>query len=707
MQIFPEISLLTSEYDKIRDAVAVWCVSDMGKQAVERLQPVRDAALIGLWLARTAEMQIVLSSGLPFPSTGYVDISKELSMLQIQNSTLAEPQFISIATMMHSVKDVFVFFRNRKGQFPELEQVLEPLRFEPDILWQIEEVLDEAGVVRTSASTELTRIRRALQRNRAESDRIYLSVISRLRRLGWLSDPAESSRSGRRVLAVIAEQKRSLRGVIHDTSTTGKTLFLEPEEALAINQATDALEQEERLEITRILRALAASLRKHVPLLQEYLERLGIYDFNRAKALFGLRIDGIYPGIKDAPFLSLCQARHPLLLLHNQELKKNTIPFDLKLGGDNRILVISGPNAGGKTVCMKTAGLLQMMLQSGMPVSAGTDSEFGLFDNLFVDIGDSQSIEYELSTYSSRLKNMRVFLEQVGGSSLFLIDEFGTGTDPNLGGALAESILEELNARKATGIVTTHYLNLKVMADNTPGLVNGSMEFDLKRLRPLYRLSMGKPGSSYTFLVAERSGLPPQLIKNARRKVARKNLLLEKLLTQAQHDKESLRLMRISLSEKEQKLNALIRSNESQSRADAERIAAKEHKLQKNEERLLRESEERFRNFMKEWKKARDKKEVFDKYYRMFVRKPIKTNPETEKRKQAEKLAIARSAILPGTVVRLSDGKTPGVVESVEHDKAFVIFGNVRAVIDLVKLVPAETAVASRKKPDGVKTKQT
>lgn len=706
MQIFPESSLLTSEYDKIRDTVSSLCVSEMGKQAVNLLQPVRDAAGISRLLARTSEMHQVLSAGLPFPSTGYVEISKELAMLQIQNSTLAEPQFMSVATMVRTIKDVFGFFKNRKGHFPYLEQVLEPLHFEPDILLQIEAVLDDAGVVRTSASAELTRIRRALQRNRAESDRIYLSVIGRLRRLGWLSDPAESSRSGRRVLAVIAEQKRSLRGVIHDTSTTGKTLFLEPEEALAINQATDTLEQEERLEITRILRALAAALRKHVPLLQAYLDRLGIYDFNRAKALFGLRINGIYPGINDSPFLSLCQAKHPLLLLHNQELKKNTVPFDLKLGGDNRILVISGPNAGGKTVCMKTAGLLQMMLQSGMPVSAGTDSEFGLFDNLLVDIGDSQSIEYELSTYSSRLKNMRVFLEQVGKSSLFLIDEFGTGTDPNLGGALAEAILEELNARKATGIVTTHYLNLKVMADSTPGLLNGSMEFDLKRLRPLYRLSMGKPGSSYTFLVAERSGLPPELIKNARRKVSRKNLLLEKLLTQAQNDKESLRLMRIDLSAKEQKLNALIRNNETKSRTDAERIAAKEQKLQKTEERMLRESEERFRNFMKEWKKARDKKEVFDKYYRMFVRKPVKANPEAEKKKLAEKRAVARSTILPGTVVRLSDGKTPGIVETVEHDKAFVVFGNVRAVIDLAKLVPAETVASPGKKPGSEKTKQ-
>ncbi|MDQ3050831.1 MAG: DNA mismatch repair protein MutS [Bacteroidota bacterium] len=690
LNVFPESSLLTTEYEKIRDHIVSLCISPMGKDQVKQITIHTDAQFIAKLLQRTSEMRQVIASGLPFPAANFVDVSRELSLLRIENSTLSEEQFMAISGLMHTVKEVYDFLKNRKGIFPQLEAINGDTIYENSILKEIEEILDEHGQVRSSASPELTRIRRTLQRSRAEADRVYAAVINKFRRQGWLTESEESSRNGRRVVAIVAEQKRSIKGVIHDTSTTGKTAFIEPEETVGINNLIASLEQEERMEITRILRELASVLRKHVPLMQLYSMQLGTFDLNRAKALLAIQIDGKLPRISNLPVIDLKIARHPLLVLHNKHLHKPVIPFDLSLNSENRILVISGPNAGGKTVCMKTSGLLQMMFQSGMLVSAHDDSTFGIFENLLVDIGDSQSIEYELSTYSSRLRHMRIFLERVNEKSLFLIDEFGTGTDPNLGGALAEAVLEELNNRKAFGIITTHYLNLKVLADRTPGLMNGSMEFDLKRLRPLYKLSVGKPGSSYTFLVAERSGLPRQLIKDARRKVNRKNLLLEKLLTEVEHDKAQIKSNTVELEKKNKELSELIKKYEILSRETTTTLTLKEQKLKKLEERILRESEERFRGFLKDWKKSKDKKEIFEKYYKQFVRKKTIEDPKVTARKKQEKLKALQAIIKPGAVVRLENGSMSGVVEQVDAEKAYVIFGNVKAVCEIVNLVPVE-----------------
>ncbi|MBK7967794.1 MAG: DNA mismatch repair protein MutS [Bacteroidetes bacterium] len=690
MQVFPESSLLTTEFEKVRERILRHCISSMGKEQVAIIAPGTDFEFIQHLLNRTAEMRQIIASGLPFPTTGYTDISKELNLLRIGNSVLLEDQFMMIHGMMSTIKALFGFFRSRPGANSALVTIQEGTTYEPEIIKAIEEILDENGVVKTSASPELSRIRKSLQRNRVESDRMYMSVIQKYRRAGWITESEESSRNGRRVIAIFAEQKRAARGVIHDTSATGKTAFIEPEETVGINNLIASLEQEERLEILRILRELTASLRKYVPQLQLYRIQLGLFDLNYAKAQFAIEIDGKLPQLVKDAVINLKIARHPLLLLHNKEQKKPTIPFTLELNHEQRILVISGPNAGGKTVCMKTAGLLQMMLQSGLLVSAHEDSVFGIFHNLLVDIGDSQSIEYELSTYSSRLRHMRIFLERVNERSLFLIDEFGTGTDPNLGGALAEAVLEELNLHNAFGVITTHYLNLKVMADRTPGIINGSMEFDLKRLRPLYQLQIGKPGSSYTFLVAERSGLPRELIKNARRKVARKHLLLEKLLTDVQHEKSQIKSQADEIKRKDLQLKELIRKNEELTRNTESTLSAKETKLKKFEDKVLRENEEKLRYFLKEWKKAKDKKEVFDKFYRQFVRKKQVEDPRVTEKKRQDKLKVLREIIKPGVKVKLENGSTIGVVEQIENDKAIVIFGQFRTTCDLINLVAVE-----------------
>lgn len=675
----------------------------MGKDLVDQTAPSSDISEILVWLNRTTQMQEIVSSGLPFPATSYADIGKTNNLLKIEGSTLSELQFMEIANFLETIRDMYAFFKNRKGVFPALEELFNETPYEPSILKNIIEIIDENGKVRTSASTELARIRRGLQRSRIEADRIYGSIISKYRKKGWLTESEESSRNGRRVIAIVAEQKRVLPGIIHDSSATGKTAFLEPEEAVAINNAVATLEHEEQKEIRRILRQLTDSTRRHAPLLNIHREQLAVIDLNRAKAIFAISIGAMVPTVLDQPVVDLVKAKHPLLLLQNNKAKKETVPFDLNMSGENRILVISGPNAGGKTVCMKTAGLLQMMIQSGIPVSAHESSTFGLFKNLFVDIGDSQSIEYELSTYSSRLKHMKEFLSHVDESSLFLIDEFGTGTDPNLGGALAEAVLEELNNRKSWGIITTHYLNLKVMADKTPGILNGSMEFDLKRLQPLYRLVVGKPGSSYTFLVAERSGLPKEVILNARRKVSGKTLRLEKLLTELESNRELLNARLDAAAKKDRSLSELT-TNYEKLKSDLERsYQTRTEKLRKAEERITREYEERYRSFLKEWRKAKDKKPVIDKYSKLLTKPKRKENPAEVERLRKEKVERLKMQIKPGSKVRLESGVTVGTLEQVDGEKAWVIFGQFKTSCDLASLVPVDDGVSKKGLPKNQK----
>lgn len=484
---------------------------------------------------------------------------------------------------------------------------------------------------------------------------------------------------------------------MHDVSATGKTVFLEPQEVIEINNTIFNLEQEERLEIQRILRELTSSLRKYYSLLMQYMEALSEFDFTRAKALFAISGDAHFPHLVNKPIIELINAKHPLLYVYNKENKKTTIPFDLKLDFSKRILVISGPNAGGKTVCMKTIGLLQMMLQSGMLVTADENSTMGIFENLLVDIGDSQSLEYELSTYSSRLQNAKVFLERSNEKSLFLIDEFGTGTDPNLGGALAESILVELNKKKSFGIVTTHYLNLKVMADKTPGIINGSMAFDAKNLKPLYRLMVGKPGSSYTFVVAERSGLPQSVIQRAKSKVDNKSLVLEKLLNEVEKDKSVLKKKLDEIFEKEKKLNEFIARSEKLSLEVEQTYNQLDARIKQKELKLISQSEEIIRKFLKEYKLSKNKTQTLNEYLFKFGNRKKELQPVHNDKEIAEEIKKRIESIKVGSLVKLIKGRTTGKVAQITNGKAHVLFGAMKTICDLSQLIPIEDIRSEKK----------
>ncbi|MGZ8557954.1 MAG: endonuclease MutS2, partial [Chitinophagaceae bacterium] len=517
MKLYPESAWLQLEFDKVKALLAAYCQTDHARTRTEQLRIHTRKEFIDTELRQSHEYRQLIQNSIYFPNDYILNLSKELKLLSIPGALLAGDQLLLFRKLAESMEKIFRWFdQERRSAFGALARVIENTYFEKTIITLIDEVLDESGQVKDTASNELKDIRLSLYRKRSELRRMFDKIVSKLNKQGYLAEIEESFMSGRRVLAVFAEQKRTVKGILHGESESRKTAFVEPEETIELNNQVNELENDERKEVYRILRELTAKLFVFAPLLTTYHAVVGDYDFIRAKAKLAAEIKGEFPLVADKAHVHLVQAFHPLLYLYNQKTNKPTIPVTITLDDAQRILVISGPNAGGKTVTLKTIGLLQMMVQSGLLVPVHPSSQFGIFKQLMIHIGDTQSIEFELSTYSSHLIHMKHFMDNANGKTLFFIDELGSGSDPNLGGAFAEVILQELAKKHALGIVTTHYLNLKVMAGKTAGIINGAMGFDEKNLRPLYKLIIGKPGSSYTFSIAERIGLDKSLIKRAK-----------------------------------------------------------------------------------------------------------------------------------------------------------------------------------------------
>ncbi len=701
MKLFPDHSLLVEEFERIKQMTADYCAGSLGRKLVVEITPSDDFTEVVTRLEQTEEFRKIISNSEPFPFEVYPDISSELKLLGIRNSVLTLSQLVMVYKVMNHARAVYDFFKERTLRFPLLFAVLNDIPFEKSIITSIEEVIDDTGSIRSSASPDLARIRKQLGRKRIEANQIYMSVIAKYRKSGWLTSEAEESwRNGRRVVAIVAEQKRTAKGIVHDISATGKTCFIEPEETLGINAMLIQLEQEEQEEIRKILKELTEHLRKYHTVMKHYLNCIVRFDMIAAKAKLAIHLDAHLPYIENKPAVDLKDAYHPLLYAMNKTNKKQTIPFSLKLNQEQRILVISGPNAGGKTVCMKTVGLLQLLLQAGFLTTCDGNSRFGFFRKILVDIGDSQSLEFELSTYSSRLQHMKVFLQQSNPDTLFLIDEFGTGTDPSLGGALAESILEEMNFRKAFGIITTHYMNLKVLADKTPGIINGSMAFDAQRLLPRFYLEVGKPGSSYTFVVAERSGLPPGVINRARKKVKKSSLVLEELLNKMEHEKgEVARLLDIN-KKQERKLEELINKYEKNVASQEKRSEMDDERIRQRELRLANQLEEKFKRFVKDWKESKNKKAVLDRYNAGLSNRKSKLS-EKEVLIIEEQIKYTQQHIQKGKKVFLRDGKVEGVVESVDGNKVNLVFGNIKTTADISRVLladmPKDTGIVTAK----------
>jgi DNA mismatch repair protein MutS2 len=688
MKLFPESASFQLEFDKIKNLLTEKCRSEFAKNKASELRIHTRKEFIELELKQSHEYRQLVQNGIYFPNDYILNLSRELRLLNIQDAMLIGEDLLSLRKLAMSMESIFRWFdAERKTAYAALAKVIEGTYYEKVILQLINDVIDDSGNVKDNASDALQSIRMNLYRKRNELRRLFDRIISKLNKQGYLAEIEESFLNGRRVVAVFAEQKRTVKGILHGESDSRRTAFIEPEETVELNNQLYELESAERKEVYRILKDLTKQLSVYASLLTTYHAVVGEYDFIRGKASFAMDIQGEYPVITDKAHVQLAKAFHPLLYLYNQKTQKPTIPVDLTLDEKNRILVISGPNAGGKTVTLKTVGLLQMMVQSGLLVPVHPSSQFGIFKQLMIHIGDTQSLEFELSTYSSHLLAMKYFMENSNGKTLFFIDELGSGSDPNLGGAFAEVILEELARKHAVGIVTTHYLNLKVMANKTQGIINGAMAFDEKRLQPQYKLIVGKPGSSYTFSIAERIGMDKRMIQKARDLVDEEHFQLDKLLNRTEQDLHNVQ-------QKEKELQHLLKENERlkkemQQVMDREKhqqqveLLKQQNKISEEKIAYLKDMERKLRQVVIEWKKTEDKSKVVKQIAALLFNKNEHKVVSKKKKQIDSKYEEVNGDIKVGDKVKMKRNLQVGEVLELRGKKAVVKIGLLPMQIDL------------------------
>lgn len=682
------------EFDKILDLLEKEALTAMAAEELSRISPLTDFKSIDLMLRETREFKLILEKNDRFPLESFPDIRADLKMLEKEGYTLQTESFQGILRILSLIRDVFKFFAAgpKKEIYPKLYDITRPLSFDEGLIKAITAVFDDKGEIRPDASPELMRIRREMQQKVRELDARFRQVIQEYRSKGWLSDTPESFRNHRRVLSVPAEHKRKIRGIIHDESDTGRTAFIEPEPVIEINNDIFDLEQEERREIFRILRDLSETIRPYASVIDQYLVTLIRFDVIHAKARLAVSMRAGMPILHEKPVIGIKKGYHPLLYLKNKPLGRKTVPFELRLNGENHILILSGPNAGGKSVAMKSVGLLQLMLQCGLLVPVHELSEFGIFKQIFADIGDQQSLDDDLSTYSSRLQNARAFIQKATPQTLVLIDEMGSGTDPKPGGAIAEAILRQLHRKGVFAVITTHYSNLKVFAFRNPGILNGNMHFDKDTLSPTYELKVGRPGSSYAFEIAEKSGLPKDIIGYARNRTGSETAV-DDILIELQREKQELEEKLLSVAEKEQSLERLIKTYDGMHQ-DME-VKRKRLKLDQKEFELRqsanasREVDKIIRQ-LKEEKNLERAQEISSKLRLERTdkaRQVDEVNAEVVRLEEQNTPSASSRPMAAGDFVRLRAGGATGRVEEVKGQKATILMGGIRVTAHLRDLL--------------------
>ncbi len=557
--IYPENFEQKTGFDKIRNLLKNLCLSPLGIQKVDEIAFSGDFNFISQQLKLTEELKTICLTEDDFPVSYYYDLTSLLKHLKIVGTFPEVEELFNLKRSLETLKFLYSFFKNSEGKYPALWEISRNLRLYPFINNKIDSILTNNGKIKDTASSQLATIRREIKTKESEVSKNMQRIMKQAQSEGWASEDASLAiREGRLVIPVNSLYKRRIKGFIHDESATGKTSFVEPAEVVELNNDLKELEYAERREIVKILTSFADDIRPYIEDLLLAYDFLGEIDFLRAKALFAIEINAVQPPINNSQTLEWFNAIHPLLYLHFKEEQKQVVPLNIKLHSQQRILVISGPNAGGKSVCLQTVGLIQYMLQCGMLIPLKGTSETGIFQNIFLDIGDEQSIENDLSTYSSHLMSMKLFVKNADNKTLFLIDEFGTGTEPMLGGAIAESILEELNRLKAYGVVTTHYTNLKHFASSANGIINGAMLFDIQHMQPLFQLEIGEPGSSFAFEIARKIGLSEAILQAATKKVGAEHIDYDRNLREIIRDKHYWQQKRSQIKDSGKRLDEVL-----------------------------------------------------------------------------------------------------------------------------------------------------
>jgi len=681
------------ELNKIITLVQQLCLSDVAREHIANSPYLMEVKVISKALSEVSEMKDVLIEEGSLPLFAYESIDKDLDLLSKEGYVLDLESIIRINKVIQNYFLFDDFFgKEKRKTYSHLYTLLQGGEINTDLRSIIDKIIDEEGEVRRNASPGLASIYKEIDAKSRETNKVFNRIVGDFKNKGLLSDIDESYRHGRRVLAVPAEHKRKISGIIHDESGTGKTVFIEPQSVVLLNNEILELESDKRKEIYKILKDLCDHLRPNINDLSAAFEMVMGLDVIQAKARFAIKMNAVKPVLVQSPTLELKTAYHPLLYLKQKGTADKTIPFDLELFGNNRIILISGPNAGGKSITMKAVGLLQLMIQRALLIPVAENSKVGIFKKVFTDIGDQQSIEDDLSTYSSRLLNMKNFLKEADEQTLVVIDEFGSGTDPKIGGAIAEGILNALVRNKIYGVITTHYSNLKIYAYKTKGLVNGAMHFDDKELQPTYQLMIGKPGSSFAFEIAEKIGLQHYVIKYAKHKTGKNERAIDNLLINLQREKKAIEGKLVSLEKKEAGIDKLIKNytelqRELEYKRKKYRLEQKEFDLQKSNE-VQKEIDKVMLEIKSNKKNPASIKSSVLKHQakRKKVAKEVKEIKQELFYKEDYKLKDFKE----GDFVKLRTGGMPGVIKRINKKVAEVETGNMTVRIPLIDLAPSK-----------------
>ncbi len=717
-------------FTTVRKEINSRCISTMGQYCCEQMHFTSRYDEVMLWLNQTNEFLSILQTKREFPLNYYFDMRSTLKAISVPGSHLSADSLFNLQRSLATVSEIGRFFeRSDDGNaspYPNLARLAKTMQSFPEIVNEIGRILDKNGNIKDNASPLLQELRRAIASATASINGLLRKVINAGREAGYLDkDTTPSVRDGRLVIPVSPMHKRKLRGIVHDESASGRTIFIEPEEVVETNNRIREAEAEVKREIVRILTEVTDMIRPHAEELLATYRVLGLIDFIRAKAVFAQDIDGQMPHIEKEPHVELYHAIHPALLLSLREQGKEVVPLNIELNREQRILLISGPNAGGKSVCLKTVGVVQYMMQCGVLPTVYYNSHMGIFNSIFIDIGDQQSIEDDLSTYSSHLQNMKMFLNRGDKRSLVLIDEFGSGTEPQIGGAIAQAILEQLNKSRIMGVITTHYQNLKQFADEAPGIVNGAMLYDRQKMKPLFQLSIGYPGSSFASEIARKTGIPHEVIDKASEIVGSDYINMDKYLLDIVRDRKYWDNKRYDIHQKEKKLNAIAEqynerleklNNEykaiiKQAREEAQDIIAKsnskveqtikgikEVQAHKEQTKLVRQQLEDFKQRLAE----EGDSELKDL-------KPMRPVTKQPKQGKAKKNHIAKpdmnAPLQAGDNVLLKGGaSTVGTVITVDEKYAVVAFGSIKTRVETSRLERTLRKDTAREKPSITKS---
>ncbi|MCF8236038.1 MAG: Smr/MutS family protein [Bacteroidales bacterium] len=704
MMIYPENFEEKVGFDHIRALLKKHCLCELGEDNVDAISFSADFERIDHQLRITEEFRELSGLQGGFPSQDYLNLMPELKRLRTEGTIIELKKLFDLQISLRTIQEIIHYLNKADEETYPLLSALTIELFDPSrILSRLGQILDEKGSIRDSASPALSEIRRKLISKRGQISGKIQKTLKVAKGSGWTDKDVEPTiRGGRLVIPLQSTHKRKIQGFIHDESASGQTVYIEPAEVFDTNNEIRDLENSERREIVKILTAFTQMIRPEIEELSQLYDFLGAIDFIRAKARLTGDIEGCRPELLSRQEIRWMNARHPLLFLSFRKQNKKVVPLNIDLDKGQRILLISGPNAGGKSVCLKTVGLLQYMLQCGLPVPMSPDSKAGIFEKLFIDIGDEQSLENDLSTYSSHLINMKNFLEKLNAHSLFLIDEFGAGTEPQLGGTVAESVLEKFNELKAFGVITTHYANLKVAADELPGVVNGAMLFDAKNLRPLYMLKTGKPGSSFAFEIAQHIGFPENILNIAKEKTGTTQIDFEKQLQKLETDKLAIDKKKTELQVadeflaemigKYEKLNENLEHSRKEilkdAKEEAQKIISGSNKLIENTIREVREIQARKNKTKELRKKIEQHKEDIQKI-------PVK-----EKKNKPEKKPDT-GPIQKGDHVKVKGHDKSGEVDEVRDGQAMVSFETFKLNISLDKLRKIDSPAGKTKQPTG------